>query len=181
MAQGLAWLLLRNAERAADRAARGAATRTKRFGSGRAMARAAWSARRAAKRRAARRRFELVGRVRMVGKGPYPRPGPRLPKGVAKRDAAASSPEGSIIATPACSPASLPQTVCEPECVESPEPMDDEMFAFIDEHMRDCDERDFARQRQCMRRYTSERLASLARSAGVRRHGWGQACDNRSK
>ena len=57
----------------------GAAVRQVRGGLGRALARARWNARRARALRAKRRRMNVVGFVRLVGKGPPPMPGPVMP------------------------------------------------------------------------------------------------------
>ena len=72
MAKGIEWLKAQNAKRAAAAKSK----RIDRGGEGRALARRAWVARRFAARLAARRRKEVVGRVRLWGKGPPPRLGP---------------------------------------------------------------------------------------------------------
>lgn len=72
MPKNIEWLLGQNAKRAA----RAKSRRKDRGGQGRALARKAWIARRSAARRAVRMRREVVGRVRLRGKGPPPRLGP---------------------------------------------------------------------------------------------------------
>lgn len=72
MAKNIEWLLGQNAKRAS----RAKSRRQDRGGQGRALARKAWIARRSAERRAVRMRREVVGRVRLRGKGPPPRLGP---------------------------------------------------------------------------------------------------------
>ena len=72
MVKNIEWLLEQNAKRAS----RAKSRRKDRGGQGRALARKAWIARRSAARRAVRMRREVVGRVRLWGKGPPPRLGP---------------------------------------------------------------------------------------------------------
>lgn len=72
MAKGLEWLNQQNELRASAAKSK----REDRGGQGRALARRAWVARRSEARRLARRRQEVVGRVRLLGKGPPPRLGP---------------------------------------------------------------------------------------------------------
>ena len=76
MAKPCERLVLQNLKRHEAAIARGSAGRVRRHGHGRAFARQAWSARRSQARRLRRRRLEVIGRVRLHGKGPPPRPGP---------------------------------------------------------------------------------------------------------
>ena len=74
-------------------ARRGRSPGAKTGGQGRALARKAWIARRSAARRAVRMRREVVGRVRLQGKGPPPRLGPLNKRGdVANTPAAVDEP-----------------------------------------------------------------------------------------
>lgn len=171
MAQGREFLRAKNAQRAAERAARGAQKRVDRGGVGRAMARAAWSARRSAKRLAARRRQEVVGYVRLVGKGPPPRAGPVLPKGVARlawspgmcSDIAISSTQVCWSPTSGSMPAS-PEATAE----DGWEPIDEAMLGFLDEHMAECDALDEAWRRQVQKVRGRRTLRGLCRLTGMR-------------
>lgn len=76
MGRGRDWLVTQNQLRHEAAVAKGTAGRVDRGGKGRALARKAWSERRSRLRWLRRRRVEVVGRVRLWGKGPPPRPGP---------------------------------------------------------------------------------------------------------
>lgn len=76
MAKTSEWLVSQNRKRHEAALARGTAGRVCRHGHGRALARQAWSARRSLAREMHRRRLGVIGRVRLHGKGPPPRPGP---------------------------------------------------------------------------------------------------------
>ena len=70
------WLAAQNTRRHELRRARGVPERVRRDGLGTILAQQRWNHRRALARRAKRRRLEVVGRVRLRGKGPPPRAGP---------------------------------------------------------------------------------------------------------
>ena len=72
----LAWLANQDARRAEAALLHGTKKWVARGGEGRNMARRRWVERRSAARLAARKRDCVVGRVRLWGKGPPPRPGP---------------------------------------------------------------------------------------------------------
>lgn len=118
-----AWLEEQNLARQAARRAAGKAVRQV-GGQGRELARQAWVERRSALRKEARelkarqaRRSTVVGRVRLVGKGPPPRLGPLLPHSRGDRE--------------------------HPPL--APEPIDSGMFFLLEQRMREYDRWDLQR------------------------------------
>ena len=130
--KGMAWLIEQNAGRAAKRRAEGKSTR-QRGGNGREVARQRWALQRSLMRAAARRRREVVGRVRLHGKGPPPRLGPippRLGPILERQSTAASSPTHAP-ATAAQSPCTSDQSCPRSLQCQSPEPLDTPMLDML--------------------------------------------------